>query len=359
MGRQVVALTRTDPSVARIVAIDEVAPLIVDDAVVEVHRLALTDPELKAMVADADAIVYTGSGGDEVGPDGLPTSDPAGVRALLDAAASAEVTYLVLVSSAMVYGAWATNPLPITEEAPLRPDPGFAYAAERAEVERLASEWRIDHPGAAVAILRPAVSVSAESEGWLALSPWSARSLRATGADRASQFLHIDDLASAVDHVRRARLDGPFNVAPDGWLSSDALSELAGPVGRLHLPSGWTPRLRALRNRLRAQGPPPGVSYTQHPWVVANDRLRATGWEPEHHNDEVYVEADPGGPLAAMSPRRRQELSLAGAGFAVAALAGGVVWLIRRHRKHRLSAPGPPGPSGLSTRRSRAQPPAE
>ena len=76
-----------------------------------------------------------------------------------------------------------------------------------------------------------------------------------------------------------------------------------------------------------------GAGYTQHPWVVANDRLRATGWQPQYRNDEVYVEADPGGPLADMSPRRRQEISLAVAGLAVAGVVGGAVALIRRSRR--------------------------
>ncbi len=67
--------------------------------------------------------------------------------------------------------------------------------------------------------------------------------------------------------------------------------------------------------------------------MVANDRLRATGWEPRLHSDEVYVEADPGGPLASMSPRRRQELSLIGVALAVVGAIGGVAWLVRRSRR--------------------------
>jgi hypothetical protein len=67
--------------------------------------------------------------------------------------------------------------------------------------------------------------------------------------------------------------------------------------------------------------------------VGANDRLRATGWSPQLTSEEVYVEADPGGPLASMSPRRRQELSLVGAAGAVALLVGGVVWALRRRSR--------------------------
>jgi len=68
--------------------------------------------------------------------------------------------------------------------------------------------------------------------------------------------------------------------------------------------------------------------------VVANDRLRATGWQPRHRSEEAYVEADPGGPLATMSPRRRQELSLLAAVGVLVTAAAGIAWAIRRHRRH-------------------------
>ena len=321
LGRRVGRLASVDPGVERVIALDAASPL--DDA------------EVKTALAQADVVVHLGSA-DELGPDGLPADDVAGVRTVLDAAAASLVTRVVVLSSAVVYGAWPNNAVPLTEEAPLRPEPGYDYAAARTEIERLAVEWRRDHPDARVAVLRATVSVDAESTAWLALSPWSARAVRISGAGRPSQFLHLDDLAAALDHARRERLDGAYNAAPDGWLPSDALAELAGPVGRVHLPAGWLPRLQAAGARVGLAGPPPGHSYTEHSWVVANDRLRATGWEPNLHSDEVYVEADPGGPLASMSPRRRQELSLIGVALAVVGTIGGVVWLVRRsHRRAR------------------------
>src|SRR5262249_40258918 len=70
---------------------------------------------------------------------------------------------VVLVSSALVYGAWPDNRVPLAEDAPLRPNPGFFPAVERAEAERLVADWSADHPDVPVAILRPAVMVGA---GW-------------------------------------------------------------------------------------------------------------------------------------------------------------------------------------------------
>jgi nucleoside-diphosphate-sugar epimerase len=337
LSSRVVRLAAADPSVDGVLALvppasePPVAP-----AGVEVVRMHLSDPALKEALRDAEVVIHLG-GGDVEGPDGLPASaDPVdGVRAareLFDAAAAVGVAHLVVLSSAMVYGAWANNPVPLTEDAPLRPDPSLPYAAARAETERLAMDWRDGREGFSVALLRPAVSVAAESSGWLSVSPWSAAAMRALGEERPSQYLHLDDLASAVDHARRQRLDGPFNVSPEGWIPPDVLIEFAGPTGRLHLPSGMRRRWDDWQAEVSSAGRPAGWAYTRHPWVVANDRLRATGWAPRHRNEEVYVEADPGGPLSTLSARRRQELSLAAVAATVVGTAGLITWLVRRRR---------------------------
>ncbi len=315
LGTRVLAALRADPDLGRVIDLDTVV-----------------DPvAARAGLGPDDTLIHLGDPGVELGPDGLPELDPSDLRKGLEASPS--VGHLVVLSAAMAYGAWPTNPVPLTEETPLHPDPSFAYAARRAEVERLVGEWRLDRPDVGAAVLRPAVTVAAESVAWLALSPWSARALRASGADRPSQFLHLDDLAAAIDHARIHRLDGAYNVAPDSWLSRDALADLAGPVGRVHLPPSWVARVRDLRGRLGVPGGRAGEAYVEHAWVVANDRLRATGWEPRLRNEEVYVEADPGGPLADMSPRRRQEISLAVAGLGLVGLVVGVVALIRRRAR--------------------------
>lgn len=339
LGTRVVALAAADPNVGRVIVVDREIHSGELPASVEAHELSLTSESITALLTEVDAFIHLGATTTS-GPDGLPTSgepldDLGATRFLLDAASTAGVAHLVVLSSAMVYGAWANNPMPLTEESPLRPDPSLLYATSRAESERQVFEWRNAQQDSTVAVLRPTVSVSAELSEWLGGSPWSAAALRAAGTDRPSQFLHLDDLASAIDHARRARLDGPFNVAPDSWLPADQLRDLAGPVGRLHLPAGFAGRFEALRAEMGTSGPPDGWAYTQQPWIVANDKLRATGWEPRHRNDEVYVEADPGGPLATMNPRHRQELSLVAAGAALVTFIAAGVFAIRVRRRRR------------------------
>ena len=52
----------------------------------------------------------------------------------------------VLVSTTAVYGAWDNNPVPITEDDLVRPNPGFEPATHAAEIERRVRAWQAEHP---------------------------------------------------------------------------------------------------------------------------------------------------------------------------------------------------------------------
>lgn len=307
LGRRVRARLAADPAVTGVVELD-----LADG---RAHPAA----ELKAVLEGATALVHLGrTDGAELDGTGAGGVDVEGTRHLLDAAGSAGVDRVVVLSSATVYGAWPNNPVPLTEEAPLRPNPGLAYATHKAEVERLAHEFAEDHPSATVAVLRPTVAVAEERTAWLAQSLWSGSGLRPGDAEAPSQFVHLDDLAAAVDLARREGLRGAFNVAPDGWIKADDLRALAGRLPNLRLPERVVTRVAAWRWKFGLTPTPPGVvAYLANPWVVANDKLKAAGWSPEHTNEEAYVSSHRPSGWAALSGRRRQEIALAvvGAGL--------------------------------------------
>jgi len=279
--------------------------------------------DLKASLEGASAVVHLGGDVDET-------------RALLDAAAGIGASTIVLLSSATAYGAWPSNPVPLTEDAPLRPNPDLEFAVRAAERERLAVEWKSDHPGVTVAVLRPAVPVAEDATGWLARALRVAASVRSASAeDPPAQYVHLDDLAAAVVLAWSDRLDGPFNVAPDGWIAGDQVRALAG-VPRVRVPDPVAQRLAWTRWKLGLSSTPPGLlPYTLHPWVVANDRLKAAGWRPTSTNEEAYVAGHRPTPWATVSPQRRQELVLGGAAAAVAAATAGTIALVRRSRRRR------------------------
>lgn len=287
-----------------------------------VRVLALEDRELlgsglAGVLAGATTVVHL-------------AEDLEGTRALLDACSSVAVTTLVLLSSATVYGAWPNNPVPLTEDAPVRPNPGLVFAAQAAERERLAGEWRLRHPGATVAILRPAVPVAEEGCGWLSQALHVTGRIRSNADDPPGQYLHLDDLAAAIDLAWRSRLDGAFNVAPDGWIAGEALRALAGRAP-VRFPERIANRLAVWRARLGFGRRPTGLlPYARQPWVVANDRLRAAGWSATYSNEEAFVAGHRPAPWSVVSPRRRQELALGAMVVAGLAAAAGVVLIGRR-----------------------------
>jgi nucleoside-diphosphate-sugar epimerase len=247
-------------------------------------------------------------------------ADVVRTRAMLRSAGpDARVVY---TSSAMVYGAWPNNPVPLTEDAPMRPNAGFAYATAKAESERLAVEWRDANDGARLAVLRPATVLGGEEDR---LTHLLRDVLPAGVADPIPpvQYLHGDDLADAVVLACTAGLDGVFNVAPDGWMSEEQAKALSAGAMAVRLP-------RRLQPWLGPEVPKEVLPYLLHPWVVANDRLRAEGWRPRYSSEEAFV-AGAGVPRwQSLSLGRRQAIAFGGAAGALAAVAAAAAAVYRR-----------------------------
>lgn len=327
------ALLAKDEDVDAVVGLD-LKPRKPDHPKITSVRADLRRDDLKPLIEDADTVVHLATSFDPEN-DGVDTAhvDIDATKRLLEAASSVGVTRLVLLSSAMVYGADETNPVPITEEHPVRPNPEFSFAVVKAEIERLADEWRAAHPGSEVVVLRPTTALAEGEVSWVARSLRAATFIEAAGQDPPVQFLHLDDLASAVALAARGGMSGPYNVAPDGYVDGETCRVLSGRVPRVRLPEEAAEEVGRFRWRHRLAPTPPGLTpYTMYPWVVANDRLREAGWEPTFTNQEAYVDGTPGKPWATMNAKRRQNLALGGAAVLGVAAALGIGWLIRRLR---------------------------
>lgn len=335
VGRRVVARLAQRPE-TDVVAIDKNAPP-APYASVTTKQVDLADADLASLFSGADAVVHLAS---TVTAGTLNPAEAeleaALLHRVLDALSAVDVAHLVVMSSAMVYGAWKDNPVPITEDAPVRPNPDFDWAVQRRRLERLAQQWALA-PGRSVTVLRSAVTVAEDRLGQLANMLRAARSGVAADGDPPVQYLQAADLADAVVTAVDARYDGILNVAPDGWIPPDTLAGLEGPRPRLRAPSHLVRLLSALRWRWGLAPTPPGiVPYTAHPWVVANDRLRALGWRAAHSNEEAWVASHEPHPLESLPARRRQELLLAAAVtvvFGGLAAAGLVVRAMHKRRR--------------------------
>jgi nucleoside-diphosphate-sugar epimerase len=300
----------------------------------ELHRVDIAGQDLKPLLEGVDVLVHLAAIVDPIADEALMTRvNVEGTRRVLDAAAAVGVRKIVRLSTTAAYGAWGTNPLPLTEDAPLRPNPGFDTAVHAAEVERLLAEWQHDHPTVTITTLRAAPVLGAGAHHlWARLLTTPAR-VRVRGATPPVQVVHVDDVVRALALVVREDHPGVLNVAADGWLGTEDLNAL---VPRSLVPPLPADVLRRVLARLWTSGmgdvPPTVVPYLVFPWVVASDRLQALGWQPAHTNEETILETVDARPPSRV-PRPRTVAIVAG--VAAAGLVAGLLLGRRRRRRRR------------------------
>jgi len=199
------------------------------------------------------------------------------------------VRKLVFKSSAHYYGCGGNDPAFFTEQmrrdhAPLPP-----LKRSIVEAEALVDEFAVKNPGVAVTTLRfcnvlgPDIKTSHASLFSLPAVP------TILGFDPRYQFIHSDDVVSALAFAISNDLPGIFNVAADGVL---ALSEVIDLLGKRDLPvlPPWGTALAAAS--LRPFGfriPPEVLRQLRFGRAIDNRRYKAAGFECELTTRETVL----------------------------------------------------------------------
>ena len=338
LGAGVVCRLLAEPGVREVVAIDLDPGA--DQPNVRWRAVDVRDPLLARSIEGVDALIHlAGLHHPDVSPAERRAANVRGTRNVLEAASAVGVRHVTLVTSAMVYGAFPDNPVPLDEDAPLRAVRDDSLVGDFVEVERQAESHRHTDPGVAIAVLRPATLCGPGADSVLTRHFESPRLLVVRGSNPLWQFCHIADLESACVVAAGNGLDGPYDVAPDGWLTQAEVEAVAGKR-RLELPPSVA---YATAERLHRAGvtraPASELAYLAHPWVVAGARLRAAGWRPEHGNaDALRAQLDLAAEHVALGARRvgRADATRAAAGAAgaTAALIGAAA-VVRARRRRR------------------------
>lgn len=291
IGRRLVAALEHHPGVERVLGLDLVAPTGMTATKLAVRAIDVRSAELVDALAGADVVVHLAFQVDPLRDVAAMRSiNLAGTRNVVEAAARAGVPRLVYTSSVVAYGAHPDNDLPLTESSPLRGTPGFPYAEHKLEVERWLWPWLEDHPELTAAVLRPAVVLGPGVDNFLTRLIEAPRFTAVLGHRPPLQFLHLDDLVAAIVHAIDHGLTGAYNVAAEGWLPFDEVTDL---VHRrvLELPEevAYSTAERLWRAGLTEQ-PPGMLAHLMHPAVMSSAALIATGWHPQHSNRDALVQ---------------------------------------------------------------------
>jgi UDP-glucose 4-epimerase len=216
--------------------------------------------------------------------------DVGGTHNVLSACSSAGVGQVLVTSSSTAYGAFPDNPVPLTEEHPVRGVAKFEYARDKAESDRLCQLWALRHPDRVMTIVRPCIVFGPSVDNYL-VRLWTKQPFQADLGlpDPGIQFVHEDDVVSAVVALLDGRHSGAFNVAGDGVLPVEECASMIG-LPRRRVPLRAYRRLAALLWRLRLSEAPPGsLDFALYPWIVSAQKLKETaGWEPRHSSRETF-----------------------------------------------------------------------
>jgi nucleoside-diphosphate-sugar epimerase len=335
LGLALTARLATSPEVGRVVAIDDHRG---DVSGVTWRVVDVRDPALAGRLAGVDVVVHTDL---DLAPDSDTKTRRAfnvrGAQTVLTAAAAGQVGRVVLVTSAMVYGADPGNPVPMPEDSPLSAESDGSVVGDLLEIEHLARRSPRTHPGMEVTVVRPAALVGDGVDTLITRHFEAPRLLAVKGCAARWQFCHIDDLVTALELAATGQVTGEFAVGCDGWLEQEELEELSG-MRRIELPAGLT---FATAQRLHRAGITPApvteLRYVVYPWVVDCKALREVGWQPVYDNAmavEVLLGQRAGHHAVAGRRLGKKDATITAAGATVAVIGtAAIVRQVRRSRR--------------------------
>jgi nucleoside-diphosphate-sugar epimerase len=349
LGRQLVSALDARADVERIVGLDVRRPIGLMSPKLVFRHADVRDPDIVEPLRGADVLIHLAFQMDPIHDEAVMRAiNVDGTRNVLEAARAAAVRHVVYPSSVVAYGAHPDNDLPLTEDSPLRGTPGFNYSEHERDVEVWLGPWSETADDLDVTVLRLALVLGPGVQNFMTRVLEAPRLLLVKGHKPPLQFVHLDDVVSAILHVLDRQLVGVFNVSAEGWLSMDEVTAIVGRRS-LQIPEevafSTAERLWALG---LGEQPPGLVHHLMYPWVMTPAKLVATGWAPQHSNrdalDEAAREHRPYVAVLGLRARRRtvRTVSVAAAsvaGYAAfrAARAAGRAWR-RRAEERRLDS---------------------
>jgi UDP-glucose 4-epimerase len=209
------------------------------------------------------------------------------MRATCDAAARFGIKKLVVTSSVVAYGLHADNPVPLTEESPLRPNYNLYYGMAKAGTESFLDDFSQKHPGMVITRLRPCTVIGPQADPRMLASLTSDPTILVRGYNPPVQLVHEEDVARAIALAIQKDLPGVYNVVSDEPCKLSELVALRG--GRsLSLPFFL---VQAMMSILWRRGlslfAPEWIDLSRFSLVASNTKLKAAGWKPRYTTVEA------------------------------------------------------------------------
>ncbi len=291
VGQALLPYLEQDAEIDRIIGIDIRPPERRVEGKLVFHQLDVREAKVEQALKGVDALVHLAfvlmrrPGDDEREIDEI---NVAGSRQVFDAAARQGVRKLIFTSSVVAYGLHPDNPVPLTEESPLRPNPGLYYSRAKAAVEGYLDTFESDHPEMLVTRLRPCTVVGPRADPAQMAALTTSTAILVRGCDPPYQMLHEDDLASALYLAIRQDIPGIYNVTGDGSPTMRQLARSRPGVRIVALP-WWAVRGLMWLTWRSGSSPfaPEWVDLSRYSLAASNEKLKGLGWTPQYTTSEA------------------------------------------------------------------------
>ena len=142
-----------------------------------------------------------------------------GSRNVFNCAIKAGITKIVHASSVAAYGAFPDNPIPLTEEHPIRKmKKQFYYHDTKYAVEKILDELEQKHPNISISRIRPHVFLGKNINNFFA-SFFKSKAIYGLSSDNLWQFVYVTDVAQLFYLALIKDAPGAFNCGADNPLS--------------------------------------------------------------------------------------------------------------------------------------------
>ena len=292
LGSHLVPLLLNDPDVSEVIGID-LAP-----SQVRTHpkwvpvREDIRSPHIRSLFKDVDCLIHLAFIVRNIHDDSRAQAiNLGGAQNVLEAARSFPVRRILFTSSAAVYGCLPENPLYITEDRPLRPDPGHVYSACKVRIEESLNRFQEEKREAAVTVLRPVLVMGPGADNSLVNLFRRNLLLSVRGHDPLVQAVHVQDMARALHLAVQKAVPGTFNVAAPDALSVSEICRLFR-IRQVKLPKPvFLLLLRVLYEGRISRIPPESATRFLYSMTVDATRFQnAFQWKPAYTTQRCLAE---------------------------------------------------------------------
>jgi UDP-glucose 4-epimerase len=200
--------------------------------------------------------------------------DVQGTQRLLQACIAQDVQHLTVTTSGAAYGYHPDNPMWLSEDAPTRGHPAFAYSNNKRQVEELLAKCREQHPQLQQLVLRPGTVIGKGTHSPVTEIFEGKVIVGVRGSAAPFVFIWDQDLVAILVQGVLERREGIYNLAGDGALTAHEIAR------RMHkpylpLPANVLAAGLGLFKRLgKSAHGPETVDFLRYRPVLANQRLQ-------------------------------------------------------------------------------------